>query len=169
LIFLGKIVKTRGNKGEVVTAPAPDVDVDAYPLLKGEAVVLKSAKYQRECNVEYFKEISKACILKFIDINTINDALKLVGYSIYGTQPGGKNVQTTRIQTDFIVKDTHGCLWGQVKDIESSGLNQTLEVEDNDGDIIYVPFADSIVTEIDREKGIIIIDPPDGLKELNKK
>ena len=168
MIFLGKIVKTRGNKGEVGIAPSPNFDGDSYTLLKGEAVVLTSAKYQKECNVEYFKEISGAPVLKFCGINTINDALTLVGYSLYGTQSGENDGQNTGV-VDFIVKDTHGCLWGQVKDIESSGLNQVLEVEGNHGEIIYVPFAESIVTKIDREKGIILIDPPDGLKELNKK
>ncbi len=131
-------------------------------------MVLKSAKYQRECRVEYSREIRGNCVLKFSDTNSINDALKLVGYSIYGTHTGEQKIRKSGV-LNFIVKDTFDHPWGEVKSMEASGLNQILEVEDSDGDVIYVPFADSIVKKIDEEEKIIVIDPPGGLKNLNKK
>ena len=71
---------------------------------------------------------------------------------------------------DFMVKDMNGQLWGKVKNIEADNLNKLLEVQDEEkNDLYYVPFTDTIVKEINKEKGLIVIDPPDGLKELNKK
>lgn len=167
MIFLGKIVKTRGNKGEVAVTLSPDVEELLYTFSKGEVVVLKSTKYQRECSAEYFKEISRGWVVKFKDVNTINEALKLVGYSIYRIQTGERTGQNTGT-TDFVVEDTGGHPWGKVKDMDAAGLNRILEVEDSGGDIIYVPFADGIVKQIDEENKVIIIDPPNGLKGLNK-
>ncbi|MCP4217716.1 MAG: hypothetical protein GY765_23950, partial [bacterium] len=69
---------------------------------------------------------------------------------------------------EFIVKDINGLEWGRVLDISEAGLNKLIEVYQND-DIYYVPFTDSIVKSIDAEKRLIIIDPPDGLMDLNKK
>ncbi len=164
MIFLGKIVKIRGNKGEVVVSPSPDLYV--HSLSNGEVVVLKSTKYKKEKEIDYFKEIRGAPVFKFKDTDTINDAFKLVGYSIYANKIAAQATNTDIV--NFIVKDIQGNLWGSVKNIETSGFNRLLEVEAPGGDIIYVPFVDSIVKEIDEEKKIILIDPPEGLKDLNK-
>ena len=168
MIFLGKIVKVRGNKGEVVyTSP----DMIAGALREGEAVALESEKYRKQYNVEYLKEIKGASVVKFTGINTINEALKLVGYSIYkrNAEAGDIKNENNKMK-DFMVKDMNGQLWGKVKNIEADNLNKLLEVQDEEkNDLYYVPFTDTIVKEINKEKGLIVIDPPDGLKDLNKK
>jgi 16S rRNA processing protein RimM len=164
LIFLGKIIKIRGNKGEVVVSPFPDLFL--HNLSNGEVVVLQSAKYRKEKEIDYIKEIRGAPVFKFKDTNTINDAFKLVGYSIYANKTDAQDTNAGII--NFMVKDMEGHLWGSVINIENPGFNQLLEVEAPGGDIIYVPFTDSIVKEIDEEKKVILIDPPDGLKDLNK-
>jgi 16S rRNA processing protein RimM len=164
LIFLGKIIKIRGNKGEVVVAPSPDLFL--HSLRNGEVAVLKSAKYEKEKEIDYFKEIRGAPVFKFKDTNTINDAFKLVGYSIYANKTDTRDTNTSIV--NFMVKDMQGHLWGMVKNIEDSSINRLLEVETPEGDMIYVPVADSIVKEIDEERKIILIDPPEGLKDLNR-
>lgn len=164
MIFLGKIVKIRGNKGEVVIAPSPDLYL--HGLNDGEVVVLQSAKYRKEKEIEHFKKIRGAPVFKFKDTNTINDAFRLVGYSIYANQPHAQDTNTGIV--NFMVKDMQGHPWGSVKNIENAGINRLLEVETPGGDMIYVPFADTIVKEIDEEKKVILIDPPEGLKDLNK-
>ena len=164
MIFLGKIVKIRGNKGEVVVTPSPDLFLRS--LNEGEKVVLQSTRYEKEKVIDYFKEIRGAPVFKFKDTNTINDAFKLVGYSIYANKTDAPDTNTGIV--DFLVKDMHGQVWGSVKNIESPGLNQLLEVETPGGDIIDVPFTGSIVKEIDKEKKVILIDPPQGLKDLNQ-
>lgn len=176
MIFLGKIVKTRGNKGEVAVAPSPQVE--RYSPGQGERVSLQSTKYQIERTIEYLKNIRGVWVFKFVDTNTINDAYKLVGYSIYSTKisasPGdAANAVTEQaaVGVEFTVIDVSGCVWGKVKHLETYGVNETnqiLEVVGNEGDMIYVPFSEGIVKKIDREKKIITIDPPDGLKGLNK-
>ncbi len=48
-------------------------------------------------------------------------------------------------------------------------LNQVLEIEDAaSGETVYVPWHDSLVVKIDRRAGTVVIDPPAGLRELNK-
>lgn len=163
MILIGKIVKTRGIKGEVVLAPSPYID--QFIPKKGDNLFLKSNKYQRDSIVDYYKEISGACVLKFQHTSSINDALKLVGYSVFNPS------ETKEPEENFIsftVKDVDGLPWGIVKSFQSVGISQLLEVEDPDGDIIYVPFSDEIIKSIDIEKRLVLIDPPRGLKELNK-
>ena len=168
MIFFGKIVKVRGNKGEAVyTSP----DMRARALKAGETVVLESEKYQKQYKVEYLRRIKDYSVVKFSGINTINEALKLVGYSIYrqNAEAGDIKNEDNKMK-DFMVKDVNGQLWGKVKNLEADTLNKLLEVQDEEkNNVYYVPFTDTIVKEINKEKGIIVIDPPGGLKELNKK
>lgn len=174
MIFIGKIFKVRGNKGEVAIA-SPSMEVHA--LAVGGWVTLKSEKYEKKYEVDYLREINGNPVIKLKGIDAINEALKLVGYSVY-TEPGEKgnnaNIPTTDSEDaemdGFQVRDLNGEPWGHVTGFETGGYNKLLEVQDEDEpDVYYVPFTETIVKEIDREKRLIIIDPPDGLKSLNKK
>lgn len=156
--------------------------MNASILVNGETILLKSEKYQHQFKIEGLREIKGAYVLKIAGIDSINDALKLVGYSIYSPK---NEMNTFTIDTDsdiesdtdypeltdFIVKDTEGDVWGKVVRLETGSINILLEVEAENGsdEIYYVPFNDTIVTEIDHDNRIIIIDPPAGLKDLNKK
>jgi 16S rRNA processing protein RimM len=164
LISLGKILKVRGNKGEVVFSPSPEGDLSI--LKKGESVHLKSTKYQKSCRVEYLKEISGACVVKFTNINTINEALKFVGYTVFGSLVAKENVKKPDL-VGFTVTDIHGRHWGEIVNVETTPLNKTLEIRDAD-DVLYVPFDDSIIKEIKKKERVVVIDPPEGLKELNE-
>lgn len=145
-------------------APSPFLNV--HGLNDGEVIVLQSSKYIKKKEIEYIKEIRGAPIFKFKDINSINDAFKLVGYSIYANRTEDQEAETGII--NFMVKDLVGHLWGCVTNIEIAGYNKLLEVETPGGDLIYIPYADDIVKEIDEEKKVILIDPPEGLRNLNK-
>ena len=175
MIFLGKILKVRGNRGEVIiTSPSESASI----LVDGETILLKSEKYQNYFIIEGLREINGNLVLKIKGIDTINDALKIVGYSIFSpkteVEPSTMNTDSDSEYPeliDFIVKDVENDVWGRVIRIETGSINILLEIvpENGSDEIYYVPFADEIIREIDREKNIIIIDPPAGLKDLNKK
>jgi 16S rRNA processing protein RimM len=166
LIFVGKIKKIRGNKGEVVIEPSPHLD--NFILKPGETVLLQSLKYKKEKKIEFIKEIKGNPVLKFSDTNHINDAYRLVGYSIYANPTDASDQSDTSL-LDFLVKDLEGQSWGRINDVNHSGFNPLLEVKSPEGDMIYVPLADDIVKEIDKERKVLIINPPLGLKDLNKR
>ncbi len=164
MILVGNILKVRGNKGEVVYASP---DALHYPLEKGENVCLKSKKYQKEFQIEYLKESKSGTFLKFKGVDTINEAFRLIGYSIFKLiTPEEAGIETPNDTIDdFVVKDLNGQVWGTVVDINVASLNKLIEVQDGEKSY-FVPFVDEIVKEINREKREILIDPPPGLKEL---
>jgi ribosomal 30S subunit maturation factor RimM len=44
-----------------------------------------------------------------------------------------------------------------------------MEIEDEtSGEIVLVPWHDSLVVTIDPQAGTLVIDPPAGLRELNR-
>ncbi|MDQ1354044.1 MAG: rRNA processing protein RimM [Acidobacteriota bacterium] len=174
MIFIGKILKVRGNKGEVVIT-SPRVGVHA--LAERTIITLKSEKYEKKCDLVYLKEINGTPIIKLKGIDSINEALKLVGYSVYAETNEKKNDPNSPLAdsedfdlTGFLVKDLNGDQWGNVISFETESFNELLEIlDENENETYYVPFTEAIIKEIDKEKRLITIDPPDGLKSLNKK
>jgi 16S rRNA processing protein RimM len=153
-------------------AVTPSPYFDACCPKQGEALVLQSEKYKIHQKVDYIKEIHNSPIFKFAAIDSISDALRIVGYSVFSPEaetPEPGSTFEIEDAVDFIVKDIGGQVWGEVTQTQSFGPNEILELTGADGDVIYVPFSDGIIKEIDEENRWIIIDPPAGLKDLNKK
>ena len=163
MVFFGEVVKVRGNKGEVVVKTPPDVE--GLPFESGEEVTLKSRKYLSKMCVEYCREIEGIFLLKLKNIDSISDAYRLVGYSIF--KEGEPERKESNSLLDFSVEDVQGRHWGLVEAFNLESQNPLLEI-DSDGETICIPFSDSIIVKIDKKKRIITIDPPDGLMDLNK-
>jgi len=146
-----------------VIASSPKLEV--YAPEEGQTLVLKSKKYQKQVTVESIREHQGACIIKFQNLESMEDVYRLIGYDVFLE---AEEIETEGDIVEFTVKDISGSVWGVVRNIETSGLSQVLEVEDADGDVIYVPYAEPIIKEIDVRQRLILIDAPAGLRDLNK-
>ena len=60
-----------------------------------------------------------------------------------------------------------GTRLGQVTRLELGAAQDLLVVALDAGGDAYLPFVESIVPEVDLEGGRVVVDPPDGLLELN--
>lgn len=116
MITIGKIVRVRGNKGEVVFTSPRNISMGVYTLKEGNTVQLKSDKQQKDYRIEGLREIKGAPVVKFKGVDSINDALKLVGLTL---QMPGESAQTTDLENirDYTVKDVTGMVWGDRKSV----------------------------------------------------
>jgi 16S rRNA processing protein RimM len=165
LFFVGDILKTKGNKGEVLLRLSPEFylsDVGSFDSLR-----LKSKKHSKTLSVEWIKELGGDLAVKFSGIDTISEAYKLIGYSAH------LDVQKEDISfkkhsfIGYTVIDVNGVSWGVVINDEATAFTHTLEVDDK-GSVVYIPYSNTIVSEVDKTRQTIIIDPPEGLRDLNK-
>ncbi len=164
MVLLGKISKNRGNRGEVVCQISPGIDLSGIDL--SGSLELRSEKYIKSAKMVSYSERGSSLVIKFDISNSINDALGLIGYEVYLDSPvKSESVFDFR---GFLVKDLSGERWGVVTMINSGIMNATFEIENGDESII-IPFNESIIVKIDKKNREILIDPPDGLKDLNKK
>ncbi len=163
LVFCGEVLKVRGIKGEVFVKPSPDFEDLLF--ISGEKVTLKSQKYLSTLCVEYCREIEGNVVLKFQNVDSISEAYRLIGYAIY--REGEPDREQSRSLLDFTVEDINGHQWGTVTQFSLESRNPLLEI-DSEGDTIYIPFTDTIIVKIDKRRRIIVIDPPEGLMDLNK-
>jgi 16S rRNA processing protein RimM len=106
-------------------------------------------------------------ILKFAGVDTISAAEKLAGAEVAIPFEQRAALDEEEVyQSDIIgceVFDAAGRSLGIVTDFQETGGTPLLQV----GEDLLIPFAKSICTKIDLENKRIVVDPPDGLLELN--
>ena len=167
MVFLGKILKSRGNRGEVVVVSSPGIDILGGRFPGG--VLLKSQKYSLRKEIESISDINGQVVVKFKDIHSIDAAFRLIGYSMYGEMKGlPEDADSPGRLMGFEVRDDQGIVWGTVAAVLEQPLNPLLEVAgDPGGEPILIPFTPAISREIRVAEKIVLIHPPAGLKELN--
>ena len=137
---------------------------------EGSAVEARSSKRVFPQTIEHISTAGSDAVIAFSGVRTINEALRLVGCSLWAEgQSAAASAGSGAGVLGFRVFDLQGECWGTVKAQPHFSLNQVLEIEDDaTGETVYVPWHDSLVKKIDRGAGILVIDPPGGLRDLNK-
>lgn len=164
MILIGDILKLRGNKGEVVCTSSP-----YYSQLVNQPVVLKSGKYQKNYTIESYREVNGMSLLKFSEVKSMNDAYKLISYSIYSDNHEiSESEESEPDVSGYTVTDINSNIWGKADYIEESAMQEILHVDSEEGEIL-IPFTLGIIADVNHKTRTILIDPPEGLRDLNKK
>jgi 16S rRNA processing protein RimM len=126
--------------------------------------------WERRLEVERAHPYSKKVIFKFRGVTTASEAEKLCGSTVF--RRGGEFVDAG--SDSYYISQLKGCRvelpdgtrLGEVEDIISTGGTDVLAVRSPRGEIL-VPFSRSICIRIEPERKRILVDPPDGLLDLN--
>ena len=166
MIFLGKILKVRGNRGEVVLDPAPETLNEGLPV--GIGLVLKSPKYSKKLEIDSYRNIGGSLIVRFLGVNSIEEAFRLVGYSLFWDVKKPQDIPPAENQlVGYRVEDLQGNAWGKIVGIEHHGLNVVFEAVHH-GDHYLIPANSAIFRAVMEDEKKVVIDPPDGLRDLNR-
>ena len=164
---IARIVRPRGLKGELVAEVLTDFP-ERFEGMK-ETVVLLADGSRDNLKIENFWFQNDRVVLKFKTIDSVEDAepfryaeiciheaeaVELEEGEFYDWQLAGCTVVTTE-----------GEHVGKVRELMRTGGTEILVVDGAEREIL-VPFAESICTEVDLEKKLIRIDPPEGLLEF---
>jgi 16S rRNA processing protein RimM len=112
-------------------------------------------------------------VFKFRGVDTISEAERLRGREVRIplasrlVLPPGEYYQSDLVGCEVVERAT-GAPVGRVRKWQEAGGPALLEVEGVSGEEILVPFASSICVEIDVERRRILVDLPEGLKDLNR-
>jgi len=135
---------------------------------EGIAVELRSSRRSLSQTIEHVSTAGNEAIMAFSGVHSISEALRIIGYSLYADVPEAK-AQPVDNMLGFQVFDLQGNCWGTVKAQPQYSLNQLLEIEDEvTGETVYMPWHESLVVKINRRAKSMVIDPPAGLRDLNK-
>jgi 16S rRNA processing protein RimM len=165
--LLGKLTKTHGLKGELaiwldVDYPEDYEELDSVLLeIKGELV----PHFIEEIQIRPNKSI-----IKFEDIDTIEEAQKLVNCDIYLPEA---NLPELEDENQFyyheiidydVIDEVKGKL-GKVLAVYTSDRQDLIAMQ-YEGKEVLIPIVDEIVKTVNREKKELYTNLPNGLLEL---
>ena len=164
--LLGKLTKTHGLKGELaiwldVDYPEEYEELDSVLLeIKGELIPHFVAEIQIRPNKS---------IIKFEDINTIEEAQKIVNCEIYLPNDNLPELDNDQFYyheiIDFDVIDEQKGKLGKVTAVYTSEAQDLIAMAYENSEIL-IPVSDEIVKTVDRIKKELYTNLPEGLLEI---
>jgi len=161
---IGTITSTHGIKGEVKVYPSTD-DLNRFKKLK--------KVYLRFKNEEVILEASGArisknmVILKFKDINDINDVEKYKGAELFVDRKSAVKLEKDEyFIADIIgskVKSDDNLYEGELTDVFKTGANDVYEITLQDGKVILIPAIKECILDVNPNDRTIMIHILDGL------
>ena len=169
MISVGRVARPHGNAGRVVIDPDTDFAEDrfspgnaVYVRRPGgvERLVLRDVRFHRGRPIVGFhgvSTISGAEALARADLRVPAESLgRLPAGTFYYHQLIGCRVETVEGRTV-----------GTVASIEGGGEAHRLVVDDGATEV-QVPLSAPICVRVDPRERVIVVDPPEGLLELNR-
>lgn len=161
LILIGKIVKTRGIRGQVKVYPLTDF-LEQFAHL--EAVKIRIGDSLEEYSITGIMFQRNSPIIKFQGIDNPDDAEALIGGEIYVERSQRSELPEDSFYFDQLeggkVISTAGEEVGILVDIYHLPASDVLVIDRNGAEAL-IPFVKALVPEIDLKKRIIkVIDMP---------
>ena len=166
-ITIGKIVKTRGIRGEVKVFPLTDIP-DRFEQLESVHAVQPDGRVL-QLNIEDASYHHGCVFLCFEGYTSVEQSERLVGSllsvdrSTSPTLPEGVYYHYEILDADVYTEQ--GEYLGKVTDILETGSHDVYVARREEKEFL-IPSTNEIVLSVDRERGKIIIRPIDGLLEL---
>ena len=176
MIVVGRVARAHGNRGQVIA----NVETD-FPDLRfrpGNALHVVDGGRLRRLEIAAARFHAGRPVLTLAGIGTMDEAEALAGRELRvpeselpGLPPGSFYHHALAGCT---VRTVEGADVGTVTEVAgSAGAHRLLvrRADDPDGATgeIDVPLAESICVEVDPERRVIVVDPPAGLLELNRR
>jgi 16S rRNA processing protein RimM len=166
-VLVGTIVRPQGNRGQVVVAPETDFGGDRFR--EGARFATRVDGGSRTLVVRDSRAHQGRWVIGFDGVATIDEAEALRGVELRIAPE-----QLTALPPgQFYVHDLIGCrvethtgrLIGSVERVDMAGT--PLLVVPVKGEEVLIPLAETICRRVDVQARLIVIDPPEGLIELN--
>lgn len=167
LVVLGKILRSQGRDGHLKLR----LNEKELPGFDCATIYLRRADGFEAFAVESLTLDRNAYFLKLKGIDTLAGADALAGLDVFVAEADFRRLEGDLFY-DFevigcrvVTRD--GAEVGEVAGILPAGGQVLLVVRRGEGEV-YVPFTETICVKVDPEAKEILIDPPDGLLELNE-
>ena len=161
---VGVITTTHGIKGEVKVFPTTD-DPNRFEVL--EHVILDTGKEYLNLKIEGVKYFKNLVILKFKDINNINDIEKFKGKDLLVPRENaielGEDEYFIYDLIDSEVFTEDGEKLGVLTEVLTTAANDVYLVKTKDNKEILLPSIKECVLEVDTTNKKIIVHLMDGL------
>lgn len=159
--IIGKIINTRGIKGEVKIFPLTS-SVHRF----SDLITVFIGKNLEEFEVSNVSYDDRFVYLKFKNIDNINDVLRFKDEFLYIDDADRIELE----KNTFFINDIIGCKvfdlndneLGEIRDVIENPVNDLYLLKSETGESL-IPAVSQFVKKIDIDNKIIVIDPIEGL------
>ncbi len=170
LVPYGLISKAQGLEGEVRFYPYSK-DFNSLQYIKTFYIKDKNEKDYKSYSLKKYSIKGKYAILSILELYSLEHAQNLANSIVYiDTNDLPQNPEGEYYWFELIglsVYTSKGKYIGIVKNLTERAKQGLLIIEMENKHEALIPMVDKIVKNIDLNDGKIIIDPPEGLLELN--
>ena len=167
LVAVARVVRPRGLKGDVMAEMLTDFPERFDGLEKVTAVLPDASRLELKIEDHWFQ--NERLVLKFADHDSIESAERLRDAEICVAESEAVDLD----EDEFFDWQLEGCrvetvdgeTIGSVREVQRTGGTENLLV-DGESKTYLIPFAETICVEVDVDKKLITIDPPEGLLEF---
>ncbi len=169
MAVVGHVARPHGIRGDVVVNPETDFPEERFAT--GAELFVKRGTTVERLTVTHSRMQRGRPVIGLSGVADINGALEYAGLEfrvpveqLVALPPG------TFYRHDLAgcqVVTTDGTAVGTVRDVEGTMSGSRLVVESVDGADVLIPLADDICVSISPGDRRIVIDPPEGLLDLN--
>lgn len=167
LISIGKILNFHGIKGEVKVGYTAGREGFVKSL---KTVFVSVSGELKLLSVESIRFHKQFALIKFKEINSINDAEIYKGNDIFANR---SEVSKFLSENEYLISDLIGKevyssddeKIGVISDVGNNNAEELLQVKDSAGNLHLIPFVKEIVPIVDIEKGYVVINNIKGLIE----
>lgn len=168
MLNIGRVLKTQGNKGGLKVELDPEFP--EAPFFSRVFLKLKGEPAPYE--VEELRPFKQFYILKLRGVEGMDAARALAGADIFVPEDELRPLAEDMFYEGQLrgcrVVTVGGAEVGVVEDILSAGGSDLLVVRSREEKEILIPFSREICREVDVASQRIVVDPPDGLLDLNE-
>ena len=167
-IIVGKVIKTHGNKGEIIIK----TEVDIHEMTVGMEYLFININGLIPYKIsDYAIRNNENIQFALSNLDTVESANKLVGKEVYVESSLIKQTETKKplaiIIEEYTVYDkTYGEV-GRIANLISINNNPLIRIL-IDKEEILIPFNEDFIERTDYENKIIFMDLPEGLLSINK-
>ncbi len=162
-VSIGKILNFHGIKGEAKVGYTNENQIKS-----AKKVIMLDNKEKTELNISSIRFHKNFAIVKFKEINDINDLMEYKGQRIFVL----KEEASKKLEKDeFLIQDLIGCTVlntenekiGTVANISTNNSQDLLNIKNLIGQEFLVPFVKEFFPEVDIKNKKITIKPIEGL------
>lgn len=166
LLLIGRVARAHGNRGRVIVNLDTDFPEERFKV--GEVLLVGPEETAREIREVRFHQGRP--VIALTGVESMDDAQALAGAelkvpaSTVAPLPAGVFYRHDLVGCE--VRETGGRVIGRVTAVEGSVERSRLVVESDRGEVL-IPMVADICLRVDPVAQLIIVDPPEGLLDLN--
>ncbi len=166
MVCVGKILKPHGIKGEIKVLPLTDNIIERFK--SGNSLYIKNRTGNYDVYyIQSYKNFKQFLLLKFIELNNINEIENLTNTYIYISEDDLLSLQEGSYYIyqiiGFKVYEENGEYLGEIKEVLETGSNDVYIVKNNNKEIL-IPALKKVVKNVKFKEKIMIVKLLPGLR-----